>query len=512
MDSHSQEADVSSESTATYVHTSPRSSSPISTSASLDPSILVLPNEIYPSSPTYTLRYSHDRKRDDKSSLYPIQPGRVIFKDEGLPPGWLKCIHPEGLPFFYRLPSSECPMRVLTDEWLYNQETASHISNFLNEILRAIADFNATIHPNSDLVLELQLDRGIWKCGYYFVHHPSKCVYWLEEVNLEYLSKEFEEEVRGDVAHSQVETCMELEYWVFWDCFPNLQEATPDVYDYTMSAIMAAITGRFMRYIVSDRLRNYYGAYGARISRTQTVLKIEPEGRSKFFWLFSPFLFFIPNAQLERVEPLLADRHVIVIYWTKFFGELHEEWNQTMTLVQQAAIMLAANCAFLAIPIFQPDDDSPHNLANHSTPAQIASYFSLVSSLYGFILSMVMYRQQKVRSPDTPKKIIDYVYNNTQSGPRHRLQHLVLIWSLPACPFLVAVSASLLSSLVFYYTIRFGSGKNWRALWTKRAKRVVLRFKSKFQSSSSGASKASESISEGSGSEGSIIKIEICVK
>ncbi|KAF5362264.1 hypothetical protein D9756_002200 [Leucocoprinus leucothites] len=447
-------------------HDASRPGSPTDTSAAQGSSTLVLPNEIYPTSPTDSRRYKHDRKRDDKPAWYPIRPCRVTFKDEELPPGWEKCIHPEGLPFFYRPASNDCPMRLFTDEWLYDEKTAEHISDFLNQIQQAIVEYGATIHPNSDLVLELQMDEGIQKCGYYFIHHPTKVIYWLEEVNLEYMSQQFGNEIRGDISDTQAEICMEVEYWAYWDCFPNLQEITPDIHDYAMSTIVAAITdvissnnstitasyeelkrmldithqskecksskwhiGRFMRYIVGDRMRNYYGAYGAKISRNQKVLNTEDSGgRSKFFWLFSPFMFFIPHSQLERVEPLVIDRHVIRLHWIKFFKDLQEEWNQTMML---ATIMLAANCTFLAIPLFQALDNSPREIVAHSTPAQVASYFSLITSLYGFILSMVMYRQQRVRCPDTPEEIVDYIFNNTKSGTGHRLQHLVIIWSLP---------------------------------------------------------------------------------
>jgi hypothetical protein len=86
-------------------------------------------------------------------------------------------------------------------------------------------------------------------------------------------------------------------------------------------------------FLVQDRLQNYYGAYGARLTRKQSVLATQPENTSKFMQLLSPVLFFIPHAQLERVEPLVIDRHVISIHWKRFFSELQEEWIQTMTLV-----------------------------------------------------------------------------------------------------------------------------------------------------------------------------------
>lgn len=87
---------------------------------------------------------------------------------------------------------------------------------------------------------------------------------------------------------------------------------------------------------VQDRLRNYHGAWGARLNRDQSVLKsTKPEGRSKFMEILSPFLFFIPHAQLERVKPLVVDRCVVLIHWERFFGELQEEWHQSTMLVSR---------------------------------------------------------------------------------------------------------------------------------------------------------------------------------
>ncbi|KAF9444227.1 hypothetical protein P691DRAFT_678002, partial [Macrolepiota fuliginosa MF-IS2] len=168
------------------------------------------------------------------------------------------------------------------------------------------------------------------------------------------------------------------------------------------------------------RFRNYHGAWSARLNREQTVyLQTGPTPtRSKLFRLFSPALFFIPHAQLQRVEPLVVDRSVIAIHWGRFFEELLEEWNQAATV---ATIMLAANCAFLAIPIFQQPEPDPH-----SAPDQVASYLSLTSSLFGLILGMVMYRQHQVNRPGTANEIV-----SLRTRPQHRLEHLVFVWSLP---------------------------------------------------------------------------------
>jgi hypothetical protein len=94
--------------------------------------------------------------------------------------------------------------RVLTDEWLYDPKTAEHISAFLQEIKQAIVDHNATIYPESDLFLELgQAKDSDLQCGYYFVHHPTKTIYWLEEVSLECQSLNFSGLVRGEITNDQ---------------------------------------------------------------------------------------------------------------------------------------------------------------------------------------------------------------------------------------------------------------------------------------------------------------------
>ncbi len=68
--------------------------------------------------------------------------------------------------------------------------------------------------------------------------------------------------------------------------------------------------------------------------------------------------------------------------------------------------MLAANCAFLAIPIFDSKDPGPDS---HSSPEQVASYLSLAASLFGLILSMVMSRQHKANGPNSVAEIVRFI-------------------------------------------------------------------------------------------------------
>ncbi len=56
----------------------------------------------------------------------------------------------------------------------------------------------------SDLVVELH--PGTNKCGYYFVHHPTRSVYWLENVELEYQCDRIKE-LRGKLSVYQIRKC-----------------------------------------------------------------------------------------------------------------------------------------------------------------------------------------------------------------------------------------------------------------------------------------------------------------
>lgn len=61
--------------------------------------------------------------------------------------------------------------------------------------------YKVAIPQMSDLVVELH--PGTKKCGYYFVHHPTRSIYWLEGVELEYQC-EIVKEIREEMSESQI--------------------------------------------------------------------------------------------------------------------------------------------------------------------------------------------------------------------------------------------------------------------------------------------------------------------
>jgi hypothetical protein len=65
----------------------------------------------------------------------------------------------------------------------------------------------------------------------------------------------------------------------------------------------------------------------------------------------SPFLFFVPHAQLERAEMMAIDRYIMSHQWESFLDEIQDEWNRTALSVRftlSFVIMgMSCNCFIL---------------------------------------------------------------------------------------------------------------------------------------------------------------------
>ncbi|KAF9444000.1 hypothetical protein P691DRAFT_763768 [Macrolepiota fuliginosa MF-IS2] len=440
-----------------------------------------------------------------------IEPWSTSFTDEGLPPSWRSYSHPSGPSYFCLPPSKRRPFRVLTQDQLQYRETAKDIQEMIFSLLQKTTNCDASILSQSDLVLTSVRNY------YCFMHHPTRSIYWAEPVDLE--NTMMFHELQGGT-EQQVKRYLEVGYWHCWDAFSCVQTLSLEVSRYTVDTIVSAMTsvvfnndtsnvtypyetlqnmlniiqaandyktsnwyiGRFMKRLVQDQFRISYGQLIVVTTREPKAIPVTPnKARSTILALLSPFLLFIPDAHLERLEPLIVDRYTVVTAWEPFLRDLSEELAQAMLL---ATIMLAANCAFLAIPTI--DSQSPDT---HSSPAQIASYLSLSFSLSGFILSMIMYRQFKFRGAETTSAVLGRAFCEDESGSRSRLEHLVLIWSLPhvfvlwsIIPFLVAflimcfsgtrvvtkiilaVFTVLQGSLILYCMVKFGGGRGLHEL------------------------------------------------
>jgi len=79
--------------------------------------------------------------------------------------------------------------RIYTDANLYDPEELTVIAESANQILTDLknkaVDDNVMLPTDVELVLEI-IPQGPEKiCGYYFVNHNSRCLFWLEEFDAE---------------------------------------------------------------------------------------------------------------------------------------------------------------------------------------------------------------------------------------------------------------------------------------------------------------------------------------
>jgi hypothetical protein len=166
----------------------------------------------------------------------------------------------------------------------------------------------------------------------------------------------------------------------------------------------------------SSRFHNFYGAYGARLSRAHSVHGLPPRRRSNLIKTLSPMLFSAPNVHLAAMDALWVDKLTLNIPWSEFFKGLIEEWKGHTVYVlksilslnpkltpYQASILLNANVAFLAIPSNDPGDDFK---LFHRSPTQIASYLSIISSSASMLLALLLVRQYQARNRHTAKNTV----------------------------------------------------------------------------------------------------------
>jgi hypothetical protein len=108
---------------------------------------------------------------------------------------------------------------------MYDLKISTLILGFIKDIQDAIAEPEVIIWPESDLFLELQRhqgeliedDDGQAHCGYYFVHDPSWCIYWPEEVTLKPFTSKILASMWGDLSGYQTSESLMIDSFYIKD-------------------------------------------------------------------------------------------------------------------------------------------------------------------------------------------------------------------------------------------------------------------------------------------------------
>ncbi|KAF8183149.1 hypothetical protein BJ912DRAFT_976800 [Pholiota molesta] len=341
-------------------------------------------------------------------SEYIIDPLATDFTRSQAPSPWTYHVHPDGGLYFFR---SSSPIPILTDVYIYNPQSRTRLEDYITKIFEYINKYQILM-PSDDVCLVLEF-RQSGRCGYYFVDHATRCLFWLEK----YDAMEFLSQVRVRYTPSLVGNEMRSLYWLHNEYFPHVRdfpsEASLELIDILVHAIGDSLTSsqntspyslddlQKMLALVKDirnsnlngvgssaiiyheRLLHLHGEEAARLNIDQSI---HPERqRTLLIRLLSPFLLFGPSVHLRKLQEISVDSLVRKHDWKTLQQELTEEWKE---ITLYATVLLNANVAFLAIQSV----DSSAPLGGRSGQ-QRASYFSIMTSIGAIVLGLLLVRQ-----------------------------------------------------------------------------------------------------------------------
>ncbi|KAJ7173572.1 hypothetical protein C8R46DRAFT_1083179 [Mycena filopes] len=409
-----------------------------------------------PGTPESVQRYDREAFVPDEPSRWTIPPLSISLGPAPAPPGWTVCVHPEGALYFFNEKE-----RVFTDAYLLDNETFK----FIDANARLLKDFLLThdiqLPFGADLVLEERVRADKHReCLYYFADHRGRTVFWLDEAASDIFS--IAADVNGMSSPSHIQLELEAQYWYHCELFPRAWEVTHEIIEelrdmvlYALGDVITSTTsivtwkleeldrilhltdgltktigntrfsgsscrnvGRFMYRFVRQRVYDFYGQRGARLDIDQWVYNTTPK-RTVLFELLNFTLFSAPNWNLLGLRMLYTHGLVPPSTWATFIGQLESEW-QEFTLY--GTVVLTANVAFLAIQSV----DAESATGSNRSPTQILSYLSILTSIGGIIIRMLLLITQ---------------HGNWQSkwGPhtfaflirQHRLEALAIAYALP---------------------------------------------------------------------------------
>ncbi|KAH9026186.1 hypothetical protein EDB85DRAFT_176673 [Lactarius pseudohatsudake] len=160
--------------------------------------------------PRYTRRNTVSRKGTD----YEIPALTMTFRPEQGPEDdcapWVSATHPDGALYFY-----DSARMLFTDTDMHDPLLRNEIeARFLSLQDRLPAD--GSLPKNYDLVLDKHEEGGQMQWFYYYAHHDTRCLFWLEP----YAARDMLSEVYWVGSPAHVKHRLEALYWSHWSLYP----------------------------------------------------------------------------------------------------------------------------------------------------------------------------------------------------------------------------------------------------------------------------------------------------
>ncbi|KAH8982871.1 hypothetical protein EDB92DRAFT_1952019 [Lactarius akahatsu] len=389
------------------------------------------------------------------------------LKEECTP--WVPATHPDGALYFF-----DQNRRLFTDTDMHNPVLRKEMEDFYH-YLQTILHYVGLVIPskNYDLVLDILLtEDGRVSWSYYYACHETRCLFWLDS----YDATQMISELLGVRSPAHIKHRLESLYWNHWSLFPVifkdrrldlavvdelvgvLSHGCMDVmtsqlstlpYDAdTMQKMLELVrnakesdaglvyhtTGvtRLLSYFAHWRFLYFHGQDSARLERHKTVYTHPDRERTLLITSLSPTLFLAPEGYLRELEKVWIDDVVFERDWRKFISGLLKEWEQ---LILSSTVVLSVNVGFLAIPGVIVSNINSNNITSTSelviftSPAQIASCMSIVTSAGSVVIGLLLVRRNSAKQNEDPAGASNYLFQIT-----HRvfgLEPMAIVFSLP---------------------------------------------------------------------------------
>ncbi|KAJ7512665.1 hypothetical protein B0H11DRAFT_1787265 [Mycena galericulata] len=375
-------------------------------------------------------------------------------------------MHPEGARYFHHKEK-----QLFTDSNILNPE----IFGVITQAMRTIDDFMQARGISLDAGVYLVLDVTSppeRECKYYFVNIQTRWIFWMDDVDSDMFP--VTQELSGIRSASSMHTRHEIEsqYWLHCSLFPErepsdlTEERINEFRDVVLASLEDRIISptstvpwtieqlsymlqladgfsrlvgsksinssaslcRLMHLFARERVYNFHGEQCVRLGSTQSVYECSTTQKPTMLVGYSnPLLFYRPDSHLIGLKAVCTDGLIRMQSWPEFILRLSTEWQE---LAGYGIFVLNANVSFLSIQSV----DQGGNLAVNRSPAQIASYLSVLLSMGGIIVALLLVQQNRHRDRESPTDAANFIAKQTH--PTLGLEKLAILYSLPYAMFM----------------------------------------------------------------------------
>ncbi|KAG1900351.1 uncharacterized protein F5891DRAFT_312643 [Suillus fuscotomentosus] len=328
--------------------------------------------KLVPIIPTDVKRYHRNMK------MQWAEPNRFVLtpKDnKEVQRGWRDFVHPEGPRVYYHHET-----RVFTDADMRLGKMESKrllgMAKALKDYAKSQSDVQARIGDGTELVLELYNEKGrtsiIESCGYYFVDHVKRVIFWAHSYTCEphvyslesqywyhcelyphnrYLPRQVFEELREIIVHANAATTTSdtslapfdgNELAKILDLIDRIEGSIDKMHAYSVFVV-----ARFMRLFTKVKYTNFCGqpAWGVDAERS-IYYKEGHERETLIFRLLNLILWCGPRKHYKRIRRVWVDEIINAPRWKDFIIQLDNEW---LGFTLYSTVMLAVDLFALQV-------------------------------------------------------------------------------------------------------------------------------------------------------------------